>query len=113
MIRDELLGTTALQRRCSRQKMGDLVWKAWKGVPQGLKPSYAAALYGTAKPVLFVQRLRLITAAERGCENESFDWFSWLSRRVTGRFRKSFGGPRLLRPTYSEANVAAPYWVLL
>jgi hypothetical protein len=37
--------------------MGDLVGKAGKGVPQGLKPSYAAVLYGTAKPVPFVQRV--------------------------------------------------------
>jgi hypothetical protein len=55
MIRDEFLGTTVLQRICRLRKMGDLVWKGRKGVPQGLKPSYAATLYGTAKPVPFVR----------------------------------------------------------
>jgi hypothetical protein len=57
MIRDEFLGSTVPQRICRLRKMGDLVWKARKGVPQGLKPSYAAALYGTAKPVPFVKRV--------------------------------------------------------
>ena len=37
--------------------MGDLFWKGVKGVPQGLKPSDAAAQYGTAKPVPFVKRV--------------------------------------------------------
>jgi hypothetical protein len=35
--------------------MRDLVWKARKDVPQGLKPSYAEAMYGTAKPVPFAE----------------------------------------------------------
>jgi hypothetical protein len=37
--------------------MGNLVWKARKSVPQWLKPSYAAAPKGTAKPVPFVHRI--------------------------------------------------------
>jgi hypothetical protein len=55
MIRNEFLGTTVLQRICRLRKMGDLLWKAREGVPQGLKPSYPAAQYGTAKPVPFVK----------------------------------------------------------
>jgi hypothetical protein len=34
--------------------MGDLVREPQEGVPQGLKPSYAAAQFGTAKAMPFV-----------------------------------------------------------